>query len=38
LSLFLTLVVVPVVFHLVESVQERWIAARTPAQEAAQSA
>jgi HAE1 family hydrophobic/amphiphilic exporter-1 len=37
LSLFLTLVVVPVVFYLVEAAQERWSTARTPA-EAAQSA
>ena len=38
LSLFLTLVVVPVVFYLVESAQERWSTTRTPAREAAQSA
>ena len=38
LSLFLTLVVVPVVFYLVEAVQERWSTARTPAREATQSA
>ena len=38
LSLFLTLVVVPVVFYLVEAVQERWSTARTPAREVPQSA
>ncbi len=38
LSLFLTLVVVPVAFYLVESVQERWSTARTPAREVTQSA
>jgi hydrophobic/amphiphilic exporter-1 (mainly G- bacteria), HAE1 family len=38
LSLFLTLVVVPVVFYLVEAAQERWSTARTPAREATQSA
>ena len=38
LSLFLTLVVVPVVFYLVESAQERWVTARSPAREATQSA
>jgi HAE1 family hydrophobic/amphiphilic exporter-1 len=38
LSLFLTLVVVPVVFYLVEAVQERWSTARAPAREATQSA
>ncbi|HEY6360916.1 MAG TPA: efflux RND transporter permease subunit, partial [Vicinamibacterales bacterium] len=38
LSLFLTLVVVPVVFYLVESAQERWSTARTAVQEATLSA
>ena len=39
LSLFLTLVVVPVVFYLVEAAHERWVTTRAPAQEeAAQSA
>ncbi len=37
LSLFLTLVVVPVVFYLVEAGQEKWITARTDAREAAVS-
>ena len=38
LSLFLTLVVVPVVFYVVEAAHERWVTTRAPAQEVAQSA